>query len=52
MIYGTKQLKNGKVTGKLKFDTGKVIHLNVQERQELEQKIRDWNYQAIENNKN
>lgn len=48
MIYGTKELKNGKKSGQLRFDTGKVIHLTYREVEELEQRIKDWQYQAVE----
>ncbi len=51
MTYGTIQHKNGKISGRLKFNTGKIVKLTQGERQELEQKIRDWNYQAVEQNK-
>lgn len=48
MIYGTKNNINGTVTGKLEFLTGKTVHLNSAELLEFQQKIRDWQYQAIE----
>jgi len=51
MIYGTKQYKNGKITGRLKFDTGKQIYLNAKEVEELKMKIRLWQWEAIEKEK-
>lgn len=46
MIYGTKQLKNGKRKGILKFDSGKIINLSPAEVVDLENKIREWNMYA------
>lgn len=48
MIYGTKQFKNGKRHGYLEFDTGKRIILTDKETDELEVKIRLWQYEALE----
>jgi len=48
MIYGTKVLKNKKVRGYLHFQGGKKVVLSDSERFELELKIREWNYQAVE----
>ena len=44
MTYGTRQLKNGKVEGYLKFNTGKTVYLNPKENREYEQKLRDAEY--------
>lgn len=51
MIYTTKEYKNGKVVGYLRFDSGKNVYLNEKERKDLETKIRLWNYEAIEKRK-
>ena len=48
MIYGSRRFKNGKDIGYLEFDTGKKVYLNVEEKKELDLKIRLWQYMAIE----
>ena len=48
MTYGTKQFDNGSIRGYLHFKTGKKIVLNEKEIQELEQKIKGWQYIAVE----
>lgn len=48
MIFGTKQYKNGKRVGHLVFDSGKRVFLNKLELLDLENKIREWNWSAIE----
>ena len=42
MTYGTRQHKNGSITGYLHFSTGKNVFLNKQENIDLIQKIHYW----------
>jgi hypothetical protein len=42
MTYGTKQYKNGKVTGYLIFDSGKKVFLTQKENNDFYQKIKYW----------
>jgi hypothetical protein len=51
MIYGTRHYKSGRITGELKFNTGKRIFLNVAELIEFKQKIKDFIFQHEETKK-
>lgn len=48
MTYGIRQLKNRKLTGVLKFNTGKRVFLNADELKEFKFKIIEWQQHAIE----
>jgi len=51
MTIGSKQFKNGITRGYLTFNTGKKIVLKEKEMFEFESKIREREYQAVENYK-
>ncbi len=48
MTYGIKYKKDGSEVGYLHFKGDKAIYLNAEELSEFKQKIRDWQYQAVE----
>ena len=48
MTYGTKQLKNGKVTGELLFDSGKKVFLNSKEVADFQNKVNYWQQIAMD----
>ena len=47
MIYGTKQLKNGKIKGSLVFSSGKMLKMNEKENQEFQVRVFLWQKEAI-----
>jgi len=51
MTYGTRQYKNGTITGELIFNTGKRIYLNKQEQAEFNLKLRLVEYTGREKEK-
>jgi hypothetical protein len=42
MIYGTRVLKNGRITASLEFESGKRVFLNYDEAEEFNRKVREW----------
>jgi len=47
MTFGVKARKGGRQEGYLEFRSGKRIYLNPSELEELQLKIREWQYQAV-----